>query len=222
MPLHLDSESSSLTSDCSLAYYEHPTSNSKCSLSVLAVGYRFHKTITHIPCYLLWPSLLVFYLIHSPYCSFNIFYSNKTLVQAKIMTYCVLNQTGEKKKAAKRILFNKAAKHTILLILLNQRKIIPCLSIKIKIWHDIINPKLTNYWNLQFELCDKRTFWAILIIAVSKPSFHWTGLNCNICTNYSIFENARTIRSALLCPWSSTQGWLKCPKEPVLLEVLKC
>lgn len=38
--------------------------------------------------------------------------------------------------------------------------------------YNIVNPKLTNYWNLQFELCDNRTFQAILIIAVSKPSFH--------------------------------------------------
>lgn len=52
-----------------------------------------YKTVTHIPCYLLWPSLLVFDFVHSPHCSFNIFYSNKTFVQAKIMTHCILNQT---------------------------------------------------------------------------------------------------------------------------------
>jgi hypothetical protein len=43
---------------------------------------------------------------------------------------------------------------------------------KIKIWHDITNPQLTNDWNLQFELGDKGDFQAILIIAVSKPFFH--------------------------------------------------
>lgn len=113
MPLYLDSKRSSLTRDCLLPSHEHPTPTFKCSLFVLAAGYRLHKTITNIPCYLLWPSLLVFYFIHGPHCSFNIFYSNKTLVQAKIMTYCILNQTGEGKKAAKRMLFNKAAKHAL-------------------------------------------------------------------------------------------------------------
>lgn len=104
------------------SYYLAMYSPHKCSLCLSGCstqrthsGYRITEQLSwtkpnpNVPCYLLWPSLLILYFIHCPYCSFNIFDSNKTLVQAKIMTHCILNQTQKGEKVVKLIQFKKAA-----------------------------------------------------------------------------------------------------------------
>lgn len=53
------------------------------------------------PCNSLGSPLLVFHLIHCPNCAFHIFYTHKALVQAEVVTDCVLIQ---KKIRVKKIL----------------------------------------------------------------------------------------------------------------------
>ena len=60
----------------------------------------------HIPSDLLWSSFVELNLIDGPHGTFYVFYSHKTFVETKVMSYCIL-VAGTPRQAGKWINRNK-------------------------------------------------------------------------------------------------------------------